>query len=200
MVTIPSTVSSYCENLSITFEAQTKWKSGQKRETAGFTGKGEKENISLVYQFWPVKFSTFLPYVVELLPHSASEAESPDWEYVIGCTAIQVVLSRVTPDLLGGEPNHAQNTYFVYVETSQNCSLESLSLSFPSTIRLETVNTVQLFCGVILFHFYPFLHFPINISFAQGISKPNQTEYSQGGKLLKIRCWYLFFPQPVLHW
>lgn len=114
--------------------------------------------------------------LVELLPHSVSEAESPDWEYVIGCTAIQVVLSRVTPDLLGGELNHAQT--FVYVETSQNCSLESLSLSFPSTTRLETVNTVQLFCGVILFRFYPFLHFSINISFAQGISKPDQTEYS----------------------
>lgn len=112
MVTIPSTVYSYYENLNVTFEAQTNWKSSQKRETAGFTGKGEKENISLVHQFWPVKFSTVLQYVVELLPHSVFEAESPDWEYMIGCTAIQVVLSRVTPDLLEGELNHAQNTYF----------------------------------------------------------------------------------------
>lgn len=67
---------------------------------------------------------------------------------------------------------------FVYVETSQNCSLENLSLSFPSTTRLETVDAVQLFCGVTLFHVYIFLHFSINVSFAQGIFKPDQTECS----------------------
>lgn len=66
------------------FEAYTKWKSSQKREIVGFTDKGEKENIFLVYQFWLVK----------LLPHSVSEAESPDWEYMFGCTIIQVVFCR----------------------------------------------------------------------------------------------------------